>query len=87
VRAIGRRALDWSLNLYAGLVLLYLLVPIAIVILFSFNDTKSRFNFVWGGFTLKHWEDPGGPPGLLDSMQTSLEIGALSTVGATLLAR
>jgi spermidine/putrescine transport system permease protein len=85
VRALGRRALDWSLNLYAGLVLIYLLVPIGVVIAFSFNDTKSRFNFVWEGFTLKHWEDPAGPSGLLDSMQTSLEIGALSTIGATVL--
>ena len=85
MRAVGRRALDWSLNLYAGIVLLYLLVPIAIVILFSFNDTRSRFNFVWEGFTLRHWEDPGGPAGLLDSMQTSLEIGALSTLVATVL--
>ena len=85
MRAIGRRALDWGLNLYAGLVLVYLLVPIAIVILFSFNDTKSRFNFEWQGFTLKHWEDPGGPEGLLDAMQTSLEIGVLSMIGATVL--
>jgi spermidine/putrescine transport system permease protein len=85
MRKAGRRALDWSLNVYAGLVLLYLLVPIGVVIAFSFNDTRSRFNFVWQGFTLKHWEDPGGPPGLLDAMRTSLEIGALATVGATVL--
>ncbi|HYH58488.1 MAG TPA: ABC transporter permease [Thermoleophilaceae bacterium] len=85
MRAYGRRALDWGLNAFAGLVLVYLLVPIAIVILFSFNDTKSRFNFEWQGFTLKHWEDPAGPPGLLDSMQTSLEIGLLSMLAATVL--
>lgn len=85
MRKAGRLALDWSLNLYAGLVLLYLLVPIGVVIAFSFNDTQSRFNFVWQGFTLKHWQDPGGPTGLLDSMQTSVEIAALSTVGATVL--
>lgn len=82
---LGRRLLDGVLNLYAGLVVLYLMVPIFIVIGFSFNDTQSRFNFVWDGFTLKHWEEPGGPPGLLDSMWTSVEIAALSTVGATLL--
>jgi spermidine/putrescine transport system permease protein len=85
VKKLGRRALDWSLNAFAGLVVIYLLVPIAIVILFSFNDTKSRFNFEWQGFTLKHWEKPGGPEGLLDAMQNSLEIGVLSTIGATIL--
>ncbi len=85
MRRVGRRALDWSLNAYAGLVLIYLLVPIAIVILFSFNDTNSRFNFEWQGFTLKHWEDPGGPEGLLDAMRTSIEIGAITAVAATAL--
>ncbi|MEA2369593.1 MAG: spermidine/putrescine transport system permease protein, partial [Thermoleophilaceae bacterium] len=52
---VGRRLLDQSLNLYSGLVLVYLMTPIAIILLFSFNDTKSRFNFVWQGFTLKSW--------------------------------
>ncbi|MEA2374145.1 MAG: spermidine/putrescine transport system permease protein [Thermoleophilaceae bacterium] len=81
----GRRLLDQSLNLYAGLVLVYLMVPIAIILLFSFNDTKSRFNFVWQGATLKHWQDPFGVPGLLDAMKASVEIAALSTIVATTL--
>ena len=54
---------DRLLNVYAGLALLYLLFPIAIIILFSFNDTQSRFNFTWQGFTLKHWQDPFKIPG------------------------
>ena len=32
--------------------LLYLFIPIFIVVLFSFNDNKGRFNFTWQGFTL-----------------------------------
>jgi spermidine/putrescine transport system permease protein len=83
--SIGRRLLDQLLNVYAGLALLYLLVPIAIIILFSFNDTKSRFNFVWQGFTLEHWKDPFGVPGLTEAMENSLKIAALSTVIATVL--
>lgn len=82
---VGRRLLDGVLNVYAGLAVLYLMVPIFVVIAFSFNDTRSRFNFIWNGFTLKHWENPGGPPGLLDSMWTSVEIAALSTIVATAL--
>jgi spermidine/putrescine transport system permease protein len=84
-RVIGRWLLDRSLNVYAGLALLYLLFPIAIIILFSFNDTTSKFNFVWEGFTLDHWKDPFGVPGLLDAMENSLKIAALSTVIATTL--
>lgn len=82
---LGRRALDAALGVYAALAILYLLIPVGIVMLFSFNDTQSRFNFVWQGFTLRHWENPGGPPGLLDAMRTSIEIAALSTLGATAL--
>jgi spermidine/putrescine transport system permease protein len=82
---IGRKLLDLSLNVYSGLVLVYLLVPIAIIILFSFNDTKGRFNVVWHGFTLKSWKDPFAVPGLTDAMVVSLKIAALSTVIATAL--
>jgi spermidine/putrescine transport system permease protein len=84
-RSVGRWLLDRSLNVYAGLVLVYLLLPIAIIILFSFNDTTSKFNFVWEGFTLKNWGDPFGVPGLLDAMKNSLKIAAISTVIATTL--
>ncbi len=83
--AAGRWVLDRLLNVYAGLALLYLMLPIFVVILFSFNDTKSRFNFVWQGFTLRHWEDPFKVQGLTDAMKTSLEIAALATIGATVL--
>ena len=84
-RVLGRKVLDQLLNIYAALALIYLLVPIAIIILFSFNDTKSKFNFVWQGFTLDYWKDPFGVPGLSDAMLNSLKIAALSTVVATIL--
>jgi spermidine/putrescine transport system permease protein len=84
-RAIGRKLLNWSLNVYAGLALLYLLVPIGVIILFSFNDTTSKFNFVWEGFTLDHWKDPFAVQALTDAMEKSLQIAALTTVIATVL--
>jgi spermidine/putrescine transport system permease protein len=83
--ALGRALLDQSLNLSAGLVLLYLLAPIAIIILFSFNDPVGRFNFTWQGFTLEHWRDPFGVPGLEEALVNSIQIAALSTVIATVL--
>jgi spermidine/putrescine transport system permease protein len=85
VLAFGRAVLNQSLNLYAALALIYLLLPIAIIILFSFNDTQSRFNFTWQGFTLEHWKDPFGVPGLEEALGNSLQIAALSTVVATVL--
>jgi ABC-type glycerol-3-phosphate transport system permease component len=83
--AFGRGLLNQSLNLYAALALIYLLVPIAVIILFSFNDPQSRFNFAWHGFTLDYWKDPFGVPGLTDALVKSIEIAALSTIGATIL--
>ena len=55
---LRRRALDWLLNAYAGLALIYLLVPIAIIIVFSFNNPVGRFNFIWQEFSLDAWSDP-----------------------------
>ena len=51
-----------ALTVYAVLALLYLLLPIAVVVLFSFNDPVGRFNYTWEGFTLDHWTNPGGVP-------------------------
>jgi spermidine/putrescine transport system permease protein len=74
-----------ALSVYAVAALGYLLLPIAVVIAFSFNDPAGRFNYTWQGFTLKNWENPFGVPGLLDAMKVSLEIAALSSVAATAL--
>jgi spermidine/putrescine transport system permease protein len=80
----GRWLLHHSLNAYAALALAYLLAPIAIILLFSFNDTKSRFNFVWQGFTLEHWKDPFAFKDLTDALVTSVELAVLATIVATI---
>lgn len=80
-RAVKRHAL----TVYALLAVSYLMLPIAVVILFSFNAPKGRFNFVWQGFTIDNWVDWDAPLGLRDSVITSLKIGALSTLVATVL--
>jgi spermidine/putrescine transport system permease protein len=82
---LGRRLLDQALNVYALLALLYLLTPIAIILIFSFNHPKGRFNFVWQEFSLDAWKHPFAVEGLGQAMRVSLEIAALSTIGATVL--
>jgi spermidine/putrescine transport system permease protein len=72
-----------ALTLYAALALGYLFLPIAIVILFSFNDPKGRFNYTWAGFTLHNWSDPFAYPGLREAITASIEIAALSSIVAT----
>jgi spermidine/putrescine transport system permease protein len=72
-----------ALTIYAALAFLYLMLPIAVVILFSFNKPKGRFNFTWQGFTFDNWLHPFNYPGLGPAVRVSLEIAALSAVFAT----
>jgi spermidine/putrescine transport system permease protein len=83
--AIRRRAPDWLLNAYAGLALVYLLLPIAVIIVFSFNNPVGRFNFIWNEFSLDAWQHPFAVPGVQDALKTSIEIALLSTLIATAL--
>src|SRR5664279_4185013 len=75
----------WSLVVYTILAVIYLLVPVAVIILFSFNDPAGKSNVVWQGFTVKYWMDPLGPLGLSDAVVLSITIAVLSTVIATAL--
>jgi len=72
-----------ALTAYAVLAFIYLLLPIAVVIVFSFNDPKGRFNYVWQGFTLENWINWDAVPGLRDAIVLSLEIALLSSIVAT----
>jgi spermidine/putrescine transport system permease protein len=81
----GGRLLDGALNIYAGLALIYLLVPIAVIVVFSFNKPRGRFNFIWQEFSLDAWRDPFGVEGIGDALRNSLEIAAVSTLVATAL--
>jgi spermidine/putrescine transport system permease protein len=73
------------LTAYALLAFAYLLLPIAIVIAFSFNDPAGRFNYTWQGFTLRNWTNWNGIPGLTDAMSLSLQIAAIAAVVSTAL--
>ena len=77
------RVRTWLLGLWSGLALLYLFIPIFIIVLFSFNDNKGRFNFTWQGFTLRHWQDPFANPDLAEALENSLLIALVSTLIAT----
>jgi spermidine/putrescine transport system permease protein len=84
-RRRGGKLIDAGLNVYAGLALLYLLVPIAIILVFSFNKPRGRFNFIWQEFSLDAWTDPFGVPGIGDALRVSLEVAVVSTLIATAL--
>jgi spermidine/putrescine transport system permease protein len=80
-RMVGRHAL----TVYALLAVGYLMLPIAVVILFSFNHPTGRFNYVWHSFTLDNWIHWNAVLGIQSAVVTSLEVAALATLGATVL--
>jgi spermidine/putrescine transport system permease protein len=79
---VGRRHV---LTVYALLAFAYLLLPIAVVVVFSFNDPVGKFNLTWQGFTLSNWADPFGSPGLQEAVTISLKVALLSSIFATVL--
>ncbi|UXA16120.1 ABC transporter permease [Mycobacterium sp. SMC-4] len=70
---------DLMLRVVAGLVLLYLFLPIFVIILFSFNKPVGKFNYTWQGFTLENWADPFKYPALTEALKLSLNVAAVST--------
>lgn len=84
----GNRAWRWlrehAVNVVAGLVVLYLLIPIAVIFLFSFNDPQGRYNYTWVGFTFEHWTHAFSRPELTEALVTSLELAVLATVISTI---
>jgi spermidine/putrescine transport system permease protein len=80
----GRRR-GWVLPLWTVLVMLWLFLPIAVMVLFGFNDIKGRFNVTWEGFTLRWYRQVFDFPDLTGALRISLIIAAVSTVVATAL--
>ena len=80
-----RRLRAEALTIYAALAFLYLMLPIAVVIAYSFNNPKGRFNFTWQGFTIDNWLHPFAFPGLGPAVRLSIEIAIIAAVCATAL--
>jgi spermidine/putrescine transport system permease protein len=85
----GLRAWRWlrehGLNIYAAFAIAYLLIPIAVILLFSFNNPAGKYNFTWEGFTLSHWGDAFSISELNSALLTSLKLAALATIVSTML--
>ena len=82
-RRIKRFVDRYLLLTYTGLAVIYLLLPVAVIILFSFNNPVGRRNFVWQEFSLDAWLNPLGVPGLGSAVWLSIVIAVVSTLVAT----
>ncbi|HEX4305647.1 MAG TPA: ABC transporter permease [Solirubrobacterales bacterium] len=83
------RAWRWlrehAVNIVAVLVVIYLLIPIALIFVFSFNNPAGRYNFTWVGFTLKHWGHPFSDSELTKALLESIKLALLATLISTII--
>ncbi len=78
---------DAALFSYVWLVILWLMAPIVVMIIFSFNNTHGRVNTVWDGFTTKwySWSEITKIQNLSNSVENSLIVVVFATIGSVLL--
>jgi spermidine/putrescine transport system permease protein len=85
----GSRAWKWlkrnGIVIYGALAIAYMLIPIVLIIVFSFNDPAGKFNFTWQGFTLSNWAHPFEISELTDALLLSLRLALLATLISTVL--
>jgi spermidine/putrescine transport system permease protein len=76
-----------AIMIYAAIAVAYMLVPIAVIAVFSFGETpKDKLNFALDdGFTLEYWETAFSVPELNTAFVTSLKLAALATAIATVI--
>ena len=73
----------WLSSLYVWLVMLFLYAPIAVLIVFSFNDSKSLA--VFSGFSLRWYEELLRDRNTLESVKNTLILAASATAIATVI--
>jgi spermidine/putrescine transport system permease protein len=84
-RRLGPRLSRYVLPAFTVLAVFYLLLPIIVMIVFSFNDYQGKFNFAWHGFTLNGWLHPFDWQGLPEAVRTSFFIAIVATIVSTIL--
>ena len=70
-------------NVYLGVILLLMYVPIVLVIIYSFNE--SKISSVWDGFSLKWYEELFRDRALFESLLNSIILGVSSSCAAAVI--
>ena len=80
--AVPGRRRRWTrliLPTYTWLMIAYFCLPILVMIVFGFNDTKGKLNLRWQGFTLTWYRDLFAIPALSTALRNSLVVAVIST--------
>lgn len=84
-----RRRRRWAgrlLPLYVGLVIVYTVIPIAVMIVFTFNQAPTgRVGFQWLGFTTFWYRHVFANGDLTAALETSLKVAVLSSLASAVL--
>ena len=70
-------------NAYLALILVFIYLPIAILIIYSFNSLPK--SFIWGGFTLDNYKSlfkGSDGSGILESLIETLKVAAIAAAVA-----
>lgn len=70
-------------KIYMGIIFLFMYAPIILLMIFSFNDSKSRS--VWNGFSLRWYEKLFGDSTILDAIRVTLTVSVCAAVISTVL--
>jgi len=81
IRWLGRNLL----TLYALLAIGYLLLPVAVITVLSFNKPQGRQNTTWNEFSLDAWTNICRDQTICSAFGTSLRLGLLVTIVGTVL--
>ena len=70
-------------KIYLGLILFFLYAPILVLMVFSFNASRSRAT--WGGFTLDWYRALFNDPNIMAALRNTVLIAVLSALMATVI--
>ena len=73
---------DWVSRFYIGIIMIFLYAPILVLIVLSFNDSRSRVT--WGGFTLNWYQRLFSNRQIKEALATTLILALMSALIATL---
>ena len=74
------------LAVYSWLVIAYLVLPIFVMVAYSFNKVNTglpQVSFTWNGFTTQWYQQWNGVPGLTSAFWLSVRLAIASTILAT----
>lgn len=74
---------DWISRCYLGLIILFLYAPIMVLVVLSFNRSRSRVK--WGGFTLDWYVRLFSNRQISDALTTTLVLAFVSALAATVI--